>query len=59
MAINLKSLIGKLDDATRNCVEAAAGTVPYPHALFNRDRALSPEAARFARWRFSSHSAAL
>ncbi len=25
MAINLKSLIGKLDDATRNCVEAAAG----------------------------------
>ncbi|HEY1756946.1 MAG TPA: type VI secretion system ATPase TssH [Bryobacteraceae bacterium] len=25
MAVNLKSLIGKLDDATRNCVEAAAG----------------------------------
>jgi type VI secretion system protein VasG len=25
MAINLKSLIGKLDAATRNCVEAAAG----------------------------------
>jgi type VI secretion system protein VasG len=25
MAINLKSLIGKLDDATRNCVESAAG----------------------------------
>ncbi len=25
MAVNLKSLIGKLDDATRKCVEAAAG----------------------------------
>ena len=51
MSVNLKGLIGKLNDTTRAALEAAAGLVPVAHALRRRDRAFPDEAAGCERQR--------
>ena len=44
MGYNVRSLIGKLNDPTRQALEAAAGLLPFANALRRRDRALPDEA---------------
>ena len=43
MPVNLRSLIGKLNETSRKALEAAAGLVPGADALRHRNRALPVE----------------
>ena len=59
MSVNLKSLIGKLNDTTRGALEEAATAVPGAHALRRRDRTFSAEAAGREQQRCGAHSASV
>ncbi len=59
MSVNLKSLIGKLNDTTRGALEEAATAVPGAHALRHRDRTFSAEAVGCERQRCGADSASV
>ena len=53
MATNLRAVIGKLNDTTRNALEASGRPVPFANPLRHRNRALPDEAAGCQRGRIS------